>query len=328
MLDVFQRILLQEGFDAADAQQTARIFCESSIDGVYTHGVNRFFRFVEYVRKGYVQPGQKPSLESKAGNIEQWDGNLGPGPLNALFSTEQAMNIARNSGIGCVALSNTNHWMRGGTYGWHAAKQGFFFIGFTNTIANMPAWGALDKKLGNNPLVIAIPYQEEAIVLDMAMSQYSIGALHQTAMKGEFLPVQGGFDERGELTKDPAAILNSGRPLAIGYWKGSGLALLLDILAALLSGGLSTAGIGKNESEYAVSQVYIAVDCSMLKNYPSMNSVIDDIIADYTQARVQERSTPIIYPGQRVLQTRERNLKHGIPVLTEVWNEIMGLLQS
>ena len=153
------------------------IFTEISIDGIYTHGVNRFPRFIKYIKEGYVKPDATPSLENKFGGIEQWNGNLGPGILNALQVTGTVIYLADQYGIGCVALRNTNHWMRGGTYGWQAAKAGYVFIGWTNTIANMPAWGAKDAKLGNNPLVMALPYKNEAIVLDMAMSQYSYGCV-------------------------------------------------------------------------------------------------------------------------------------------------------
>src|SRR5690606_12554923 len=106
---------------------------------------------------------------------------------------------------------------------------------------NTPAWGALDNKLGNNPLVMAVPYENEAIVLDMAMSQYSYGAMEMQRLKGGQLPVPGGFDKNGNLSTDPDAILETKRTLPIGYWKGAGLSLLLDLLATVLSGGLSVA---------------------------------------------------------------------------------------
>jgi 3-dehydro-L-gulonate 2-dehydrogenase len=325
MLSVFKKILLKHGFTETKAFQCAEIFTLTSVDGVYTHGVNRFAKFVEYVQKGYVRPGAEPLLKNRLGAIEQWDGNLGPGPLNAKFATERAMQLAGESGIGCVALSNTNHWMRGGTYGWQAAKKGFVFVGFTNTIANMPAWGGIDKKLGNNPLVIAIPYYEEAIVLDMAMSQYSFGAMELSKMKNEKLEVNGGFDKQGNLTRDPAAIIESRRPLAIGFWKGAGLALLLDILAAGLSGGLSTHEISSKEIEYSLSQVFMAIDISKLGNHSAVATVIENILNDYHQSVPADDKKKIVYPGQRVLQTRQKNLQQGIPVLKEVWKTIIEL---
>ena len=325
MLSEFKRILLKHGFTETKALQCAEIFTASSADGVYTHGVNRFPRFVEYIQKGYVKPGAEPSLKNKIGAIEQWDGNLGPGPLNAIGATEHAMQLATESGIGCVALSNTNHWMRGGTYGWQAAKKGFVFIGFTNTIANMPAWGGVDKKLGNNPLVIALPYHDEAIVLDMAMSQYSFGAMELAKMKNEKLSISGGFDKNGNLTDDPVAIMESGRLLPIGFWKGAGLSLLLDMLAALLSGGLATHQISSKEIEYSLSQVFIAIDISKLGTQSSISTVIENILKDYQQSIKADDKTNIVYPGQHVLETRKQNLQQGIPVLKEVWQAIIEL---
>jgi len=199
MKSVFDQILLKNGFDNERAQQCAEIFTGNSVDGVYSHGVNRFSKFIQYVQKGFIQPGAVPVFKNGFGGIEQWDGNLGPGPLNAVVATNRAMELSQQNGIGCLALANTNHWMRGGAYGWQAAMAGYVFIGFTNTIANMPAHGAIDTRLGNNPLVIALPHNDTCIVLDMAMSQYSYGAMELAVLKNEHLPVAGaqGADSDG-----------------------------------------------------------------------------------------------------------------------------------
>jgi 3-dehydro-L-gulonate 2-dehydrogenase len=325
MQERFTAILLKNGFTKERAMECAEVFTSSSVDGVYTHGVNRFPRFIQYIKDGHVKVDAEPSLENKFGGIEQWNGNLGPGILNAIHATETVVGLAQQHGIGCVALRNTNHWMRGGTYGWQAAKAGFVFIGWTNTIGIMPTWGAKDGRLGNNPLVIALPYNEEAVVLDMAMSQYSYGAMELAAMKNETLTVFGGFDTEGNLTKEPAAILSSERPLPIGYWKGAGLSLLLDLLATILSGGLSTHEISKEKVEYGLSQVFIAIDISKLGNHSVIAKTIEEILNDYHQSVPVDESKKIVYPGEKVLLTRKNNLANGIPVLKKVWDEI-GLL--
>ncbi len=324
MRDHFVKILMQEGFEEGKALQCATEFTGNSVDGVYTHGVYRFPRFVQYIKDGFVKVNAEPSLKSKFGGIEQWDGNLGPGILNAAHATKAVTELASQHGIGCVALGNTNHWMRGGTYGWQAAKKGFVFIGWTNTIAIMPTWGAKDPKLGNNPLVIALPYKDEAIVLDMAMSQFSYGAMEKAVLNDEKLSVYGGFNKEGALTNDPAEILRSMRPLPIGYWKGAGLALLLDLLAAILSGGLSTYEISKSEVEYGLSQVFIAIDISKLGNHSLITKVIEGILNDYHQSVPVDEQQKILYPGERALNTRKNNLANGIPVLKKVWDEILS----
>ena len=325
MQDCFTGILLKEGFTNDKALKCASVFTDNSLDGVYTHGVNRFPRFVQYIKDGFVKVNEMPSLQNKFSGIEQWNGNLGPGILNAIYATETVMGLAKQNGIGCVALSNTNHWMRGGTYGWQAAKAGYVFIGWTNTIANMPAWGAKDARLGNNPLVMAVPYQEEAIVLDMAMSQYSFGAMEKAAMNNEKLSVYGGFDKEGSLTNDPSAILESQRPLPVGYWKGAGLSLLLDLLATILSGGLAAYEISKKKVEYGLSQVFIAIDISKLGSHSAITKVIEGILNDYHQSVPIDEAKKIMYPGERALQTRKNNLANGIPVSKKVWDEITAL---
>jgi 3-dehydro-L-gulonate 2-dehydrogenase len=324
MRETFTRILVKLGYTAEKALQCATVFTNNTVDGVYTHGVYRFLKFVQYTKEGWVKKDAVPTLKSKFAGIEQWDGNLGPGILNALHATETAMSLARQHGIGCVALSNTNHWMRGGTYGWHAAKAGFVFIGWTNTIANMPAWGAVDGRLGNNPLIMALPYHKEAVIIDMAMSQYSFGAMELATLKNEKLSAFGGYDKNGVLTDDPAAILNTRRPLPIGYWKGAGLSLLLDVLATILSGGLSTVEISKQQVEYGLSQVFVAIDISKLSNHSSIPAMIENILNDYLQSIPVDDKTTIVYPGERVLKTRERNLEKGIPVVKHVWKEILN----
>lgn len=325
MFATFNAILLKHGFDGATSMTCAEIFTNNSVDGVYTHGVNRFPRFVSNVDTGHVKPLAKAVPVHTFGGLQQWDGKFGPGPSNALLATDAAIDLAATYGIGCVALGNSNHWMRGGTYGWHAAKKGFVFIGWTNTIGNMPAWGAIDSRLGNNPLVMAIPFQNEAIVLDMAMSQFSFGAMELAQMKNEAFSVHGGYDQTGELTKDPGRILESRRPLPIGYWKGAGLALLLDILATILSAGWSTADISRQEVEYGLSQVFVAIDLRQLSNSSQIPKVIEQIIDDYRQSVPQKKGSPIVYPGERILRSREENLEKGIPVIKTLWDKIVQL---
>lgn len=319
----FFRILLTLGFSKQKAEQCAEIFMLNSLEGVYTHGVNRFPRFVKNIKEGYIKPDAVPSLVHRAGSLEQWDGNLGPGPLNALFATDRAMEMAENNGIGMVALANTNHWMRGGTYGWQAARKGFIFIGWTNTEANMPAWGATNYKLGNNPLVIALPYENEAIVLDFAMTQFSYGKMELYQLESKNLPYPGGFDKTGRLTTNPGDILETRRALPVGYWKGASLSLLLDIMATILSGGLSTHEISNKKVEYSLSQVFIAINLKDLKNFPAIENSIHQIIEDLQKSTPENETTKIRYPGENVVQTRKANLKNGIPVNRDIWEQIM-----
>lgn len=321
----FKRILVKHNFAEDKADTCARIFVTNSLEGIYSHGVYRFPRFVNYIQKGFVIPDAEPEKISGIGAIEQWNGNLGPGPLNAEFCTKRAMELASGNGIGCVAIANTNHWMRGGTYGWQAAKNGFVFIGWTNTAGNMPAWGAKDSRLGNNPLVFAVPFGDEAIVLDFAMTQFAYGKIEAAKIEGKKLPFPGGFNKNDELTNSPHEILETMRGLPIGYWKGAGLSLLLDILATILSAGLATKNVSKQEAEYGISQVFICIDLKKLQNYPAIDQTISGIIDDFKASVLIDQNKQIRFPGERVIATRNENLKHGIPVEKSVWEAILQM---
>lgn len=321
----FFRILLKTGFSELRAEKCAEIFTMNSVDGVNSHGINRFPKFVKNIQDGFVRPGAIPTIVNRIGSLEQWDGNLGPGPLNASFATDRATVLAVENSIGMVTLANTNHWMRGGTYGWQASKSGFVFICWTNTCQNMPAWGATDPRIGNNPFVIAVPYQNEAIVIDFAMSQYSYGKMESLYKEGQTLPYPGGFNKQGEITSDPGQILESWRVLPIGYWKGAGLSLLLDIMATILSGGLSTHQIKGCSSESGVSQVFIAINLKALHNFPAIDNSIHQIIEDLHRSNPVDHSSKVRYPGENVLLVRNENMKNGIPVNKESWEKLLNL---
>lgn len=321
----FFRVLLRQGFATERAYKCAEIFAINSLEGIYSHGVNRFSRFVKYVKDGFIVPEAVPTLVHRSGVVEQWDGNLGPGPLNAVFATDRVMEIATVNSLGLIALSNTNHWMRGGTYGWQAARKGFVLICWSNTCANMPAWGAKDPRLGNNPLIIAVPYQRDAIVLDFAMSQFSYGKLETYKNEGRKLPFMGGYNADNKLTDDPGEILESWRPLPAGYWKGAGLSLLLDILATVLSGGMSTHQIGTCANESGISQVFIAIQLKNLHNFPGINKTIDNIIQDLKKSIPDNEKSRIRFPGEGIMETRKENLANGIPVNRDIWENIVKM---
>lgn len=324
LVRVLGGILMKLGFAEGRAHRAACLFADASRDGVYSHGVNRFPRFVRALRNGIVTPQATPMLVSQCGALERWDGRSGPGMLNAQQCMERAIELSRTNSIGCVALANTNHWMRGGNYGWQAADAGVIGICWTNTMPNLPAWGASDPRLGNNPLIIAVPRAQGHVVLDMAMSQFSYGAIESFRLKGQMLPVPGGFDVEGKLTTDPAEIEKSYRPLPIGYWKGSSLALMLDLLASILSGGTATHEIPADpERETRLSQVFIAISPLSLGPPERVNEIADAIIQNLHESK--STGSPVRYPGEQVLSIRRTNLAQGIPVNRSIWSQLQDL---
>jgi len=312
----FKRVLLKTGFENAKADLCARIFAENSRDGVHTHGLNRFPTFIRAVKEGLVNPSAEPERIDGMSALENWEGHLAPGISNAIHCMDRAISLASEYGIGCVSIKNTNHWMRGGTYGWQAADAGFIGICFTNTIANVTPWGGTEPRLGNNPIVIAVPRAEGHIVLDMAVSQYSFGKMQEYKFREEHLPFPGGYDREGKLTKEPDKIIETQRALPIGYWKGSGLSLLVDVLLTSLSGGRSTGVITGGGSESGVSQCFIAIKPG------TANAALVEQILEFTKLGHPEE---VRYPGESTLSKRNKHALDGIPVNEKIWNEVLNM---
>jgi 3-dehydro-L-gulonate 2-dehydrogenase len=319
-------VLRGQGFSEARAELCARMFAETTCDGVYSHGVNRFARFVAMVRNGSVDPTAEPGVVARFGAMERWDGQRGPGNLNAHAAMEKVIALSCEHGIGCVAMANTNHWMRGGTYGWQAAEAGVIGICWTNTMPNVPAWGGIEPTIGNNPLVVAVPRAKGHVVLDMAMSQFSYGALESYRKREEKLPVDGGFDTDGKLTRDPGAIEESQRLLPVGFWKGSGLAVLLDLMASMTSLGNATHAIANDPlKEAGLSQMFVAINPRGLGDENRMEQIADEVVASLHRARPAEAGKPVRYPGENTSRSREENRRLGLPIEQSVWDVICGM---
>lgn len=318
--DTLRRVLVDVGMSAERAELSSRLHADASADGVPSHGLNRFSPFISAVQRGLVNVNAEPERVASFGGLERWDGKRGAGNLNAHHCMGRAITLARTHGIGAVGLAQTNHWMRGGAFGWQAAEAGMIGICWTNTLPNLPPWGSTEARIGNNPLIIAVPRAGGHVVLDMAMSQFSYGKLAVTRMRGEELPVDGGYDANGELTRSPAAIEASGRLLPMGFWKGSGLAIVLDMVAVLLSGGRATHEItGGQADETGQSQVFVAIDPSFggaIAVTSSLDAIVDDLHASVGSAR---------YPGERTLETRRRSMEEGVEVEPEIWAVVRAL---
>ncbi len=322
-------ILFQNfGFQKAQAKILAETHTQSTMDGVFSHGINRVPRFIEYLEGKLVNVDVEATLESSIGAIERWDGQFASGVLNALKCTERAIDLAKANGIGLVALKNTNHWMRGGTYGQLAAEKGCAAIMFTNTQANMPPWGGRESKIGNNPFIVALPRSPTNVVLDMALSQFSFGKIDEYRRNGKQLPFVGGYDKEGNLSNDPNQILEIERGLPIGYWKGSALSMVLDMLATVLSGGQSTSKISRQAIETGISQVFICIEMGKFVETDLQDRMINEIIQFTKDVERLHPDRPIRFPGERSASLRKRHRNEGMEVNDEVWNKIRNLTYS
>ncbi|HGV5830256.1 3-dehydro-L-gulonate 2-dehydrogenase [Escherichia coli] len=293
----FNRVLISRGVDSETADACAEMFARTTESGVYSHGVNRFPRFIQQLENGDIIPDAQPKRITSLGAIEQWDAQRSIGNLTAKKMMDRAIELAADHGIGLVALRNANHWMRGGSYGWQAAEKGYIGICWTNSIAVMPPWGAKECRIGTNPLIVAIPSTPITMV-DMSMSMFSYGMLEVNRLAGRQLPVDGGFDDEGNLTKEPGVIEKNRRILPMGYWKGSGMSIVLDM---------------------------IAIEVDKLIDGPTRDAKLQRIMDYVTTAERADENQAIRLPGHEFTTLLAENRRNGITVDDSVWAKIQAL---
>ena len=326
MKQEFIRVLEKYGIIGERAELSARLFADASRDGIYTHGLNRFPKFIASIENGSVDVTAEAERVDTLGMLERWDGHRGCGNLNAWKCMGRAIELAKAGTVGLVALRNTNHWMRPGNYGLMAAERGCIGILWTNTVPNMPPWGGRDARLGHNPVVVAVPNGEEPpVLLDVAMSMFSYGKLESYARAGKPLPVEGGFDREQRMTRDAAAILETHQALPIGYWKGSGLSLVMDLVASALSGGRTARQVGELPTETELSQVFLAVDVERLPDKEEFRRRVRETLEDLATSTPVEAGGIVHYPGQNMARVRKENMERGIPVEESVWRKVLSL---
>ena len=325
MYQEFVRVLLKRGFTKEKAELSAKLYADASRDGVYTHGLNRFPKFMTSIDKGCVNIQAEPVLKESFGFFERYDGQQGPGNLNAYACMKRTIELAKKHTMGCVALSNTNHWMGPGNYGLMAVEENCIGILWTNTVPNMPPWGGREARLGNNPVVLAIPHGDTPVLVDVAMSMFSYGKLESYARSGKELPVDGGYNKEQEITKNAAEILETHQCIPIGYWKGSGLSLALDLIAATLAGGRTSRMVGELPVETELSQVFMAISLDAFEDKEVLMKHIDETLCDMKTSLPVSEDHPVYYPGENMMRVRKENMELGIPVDEGIWQKVLDM---
>ena len=154
---------------------------------------------------------------------------------------------------------------------------------------------------------------------------FSYGKLEKYKREGVECPVDGGIDKNGNITRDPAAILETHQVLPIGYWKGSGLSLVLDLIASCLAGGTFTRGIGELPYETELSQLFIAFS---LSNFPDRARLEDEIgktLADLDASTPVKEGNSVHYPGEGMKKTREESMRIGVFADDTLWAKVKEL---
>ena len=258
--------LLACGVPAADADIVAKQMIEADLTGFDAHGLFRLSAYCKTLQSGRVNPKANIKVLNRAPATALVDGDDGIGHLVMTYATNLAVELGRESGIGWVGARNSNHAGAAGIYPDMIVAQGMVGIyAAVSTMNHMAPWGGAEPLMGTNPIAIGIPAGKEApVLLDIATSVSSFGNIRQRLVTGE--PLEEGWvvnSKTGEPILD-AKKVGEGVLLPIGGHKGSGLALMIGLLAGVLNGAafgrdvVDAMGPGNNPTN--TGQFVVAVD--------------------------------------------------------------------
>src|SRR6185437_4858880 len=231
------------GCTADEAQAVATRLVDANCVGHESHGVIRVAKYLEWVRDGTLRPNTPPTLVVDTATLAIVDGNRGFGQVIGEYATRLGIAKAATTGIAMIGLRNCGHLGRVGEWAEMAAGEGQVSLHFLNTSGaqRVAPFGGSDRRLSTNPITIGVPLAGgDPVILDVTTSTVAEGKLFVAINKGEQVPAGWIIDKHGRPTTDPKDFYDGGALLTVGAHKGSGLSIVVDMLAGALSTGKSS----------------------------------------------------------------------------------------
>jgi LDH2 family malate/lactate/ureidoglycolate dehydrogenase len=309
--ECFERL----GVPASDAQAVADVLIDANLHGMPSHGFQRVSIYMRRVHAGLAGGTERLSVVAQSGALCRIDAGDALGPAASVKAVDRALELARQFGIGLVAVRASTHFGPAGHYARRATSAGFVGIVLSNAVKRMAPYGAAEAFLGTNPLAIGIPLPEhDPFVLDMSTSTAAQGKITRAKLLGRPIPEGLAIGPDGEPTSDPAAAL-AGSLLPLGGPKGSGLALAIGMLCVLLGGSAFDDQMGSMYRDFDRPQdnghVFIAIDGSRLgDSAPRLDEAIERLHALRTAAGCSR----VEYPGERTAALARERKRDGVPL--------------
>ena len=318
LAELARRALVGLGLASADAVDVARILVMGDLFGHHTHGVMRLESYGERIDAGAIQPRAAIAIEEVAPAIAKVDGGGAIGPLVGMRALEAAIAKARDCGLGMALVRNGNHFGAISPYCWIAAESGFASIIGSNASTTIAPTGGREERLGNNPLGIGVPRPGgDPVILDMAMSVVARGKIRAAAKRGESIPATWATDREGRPTTDPQAALD-GFLLPFGGYKGYGLALMVDLIAGVLSGGAYLTQVKSWLDQPAepgnLGHFFIVVDTRRLGSGEWLAARVADFAAIVHGTPAAVAGKPVLLPGEIEIGNLQRHRRDGIAI--------------
>jgi LDH2 family malate/lactate/ureidoglycolate dehydrogenase len=317
----------------ADAELVADSLVEANLRGVDSHGVQHLRIYVERIRLGLVELHPTFPILNEANSTALIDGQNSLGQVAAMHAMELAIAKGREAGIALVGVRATNHCGMLAYFTMRAMREGMIGFASCNGPANMAPWGGKDLLISNNPICFAIPAGEDLpIVLDMANSVVAKGKLYAARSKGESIPEGWALDKHGQPTTDPSAALNGGSLVPVGRYKGYGLALVMDVMAGLMTGSGFGLGVGSLHHELTrgmnLGLLMGAMNVESFTPLSSFRQLVDNYIQQMRSSTPAAGFERVYLPGELEFASRLRRAEEGIPVPRQVWQALLITAQE
>jgi len=317
-----------------DAAIVAGAMLEADLTGSDAHGIFRLPGYVKALKRGAMNPRANIRVLERGPATALIDGDQGMGHLVMTYAANLAVELAQGAGVGWVGARRSNHAGAGATYAAIALRHGMVGIyGAASSVNHMAPWGGSEPLLGTNPIAVAIPAgNEPPVILDIATSLASNGAIRTYELDGKPMP-EGWVQHRqdGSPIMDPRRI-NEGTYLPMGGYKGSGLSLVIGLLA----GPLNRAAFGREVRDFAapaggdgnVGQFVIALDVARFVPLDTFKAEIDRHIRDLVSSRPVPGGDDIRVPGMGRAARRAERERDGVPLNAAVLAQIDELAKS
>lgn len=308
-------LLKAGGFSAEQAAQTADLLVWANLRGVDSHGVLRIPRYVEMCEQGLINPAAQPRKVAGKGGVCVIDADRAPGAQAMNLAATTAVDLAGTHGIGWCAVRAITHAGAIGYYAQQVAQRGLVALVMTASKPLMVYFGAKGEAVSTNPLAIAAPTADAAnpLVLDMSTAAVALGKIMAARDAGESIPAGWAVDKDGEETTDPAA---AKAVLPMAGPKGSGLSLMIEVLASVMSGHPLIAVALTRGGDPGGNGIVAALDPAAFGTSVPLGTAVQELCDAIKALSPAGGRDAVLLPGERGLKTMRLRLREGIPVST------------
>ena len=328
LVDLVAAIMRGGGCDAHEATMVARRLVDSNLVGHDSHGVIRVGKYLEWMRKGWVKANQSPSIVFESDTIAIIEGNRGFGQVVGEFAGRTGTSKAAKTGVAMVGLRNCGHLGRVGDWAELAAAEGQVSLHFLNTSGaqRVAPFGGSDRRLSTNPITVGVPVTGgDPVILDVTTSMVAEGKLFVASNKGEQVPSGWIIDRQGKPTTDPKDFYDGGSLLTVGAHKGSGLSIIVDLLAGAISTGRSS---DPEDTILRNNMLSIYIAPAIYDSDGAVGREVARFIEWVKGSPPAVAGQPVLLPGDVERATRAQRSVQGIAIDDQTLTDLMAAAAS